>query len=122
MGKITGRLFHITPISSYLKAIDRGEYASDTLESEGFIHCSLRDQVLPVAETWFKGQNKLLLLEINPEKLLSEVRMDPVPGAGEYPHIYGVLNLDAITVVWEFEPDTEGHFHFPTVKWMPEGI
>ncbi|MDP2976538.1 MAG: DUF952 domain-containing protein, partial [Anaerolineales bacterium] len=39
-------ILHITSRTSWLVAQKTGVYTADTLASEGFIHCSTREQVL----------------------------------------------------------------------------
>ena len=112
-------IYHITPIHMYRSAMFSGIYRGDTLDTQGFIHCSMRHQVIPVAEVWFRGQCNLLLLEIDVSGLNSEVRYETAPDGGEFPHIYGPLNLNAVKKVWTFEPDVQGHFHFPAEEWTP---
>jgi uncharacterized protein (DUF952 family) len=45
------------------------------------------------------------------KKLVSpKVKWEPATG-GLYPHIYGVLNIDAVTKVENIYLDNDGHFH-----------
>jgi uncharacterized protein (DUF952 family) len=79
------------------------------MEVEGFIHCSRPDQVLEVANRFYAGAVGLVLLWIDPLKLTSEIRWEAADG-DVFPHVYGPLNLDAITWVDDFQPDANGVF------------
>jgi uncharacterized protein (DUF952 family) len=86
-----------------------GEYRADSLEAEGFIHCSHPEQVIGVANRYYSGRSDLLLLWIDPAKLAAELRWEPSEGE-IYPHLYGPLNLEAIIQVSAFPPDGDGIF------------
>ena len=92
----------------------RGEYAHESLKSEGFIHSSTWRQVLGVANARFKGQNDLVLLHIEANDVTPDVRYESPAGSEEqYPHIYGPLNLDAVKQVIDFPPSLDGTFALP---------
>ena len=103
------QIVHICSLEVWQTAQAAGEYRADSLEAEGFIHCSRPEQVLEVANRYYGGQNSLLLLWIDPSKLTAELRWEPSDG-DIYPHLYGPLNLAAIIQVSAFPPDTEGVF------------
>jgi len=106
-------ILHITRRGDWERAKSLRLYRGDTLDSEGFIHCSMENQVLTVANTSFRGQKDLVLLCIDLEKVGSEVRFEG-PSPGElFPHIYGPLNLDAIFNVLDLEPGKDGKFQLP---------
>lgn len=108
-------IYHITSRTSWLAAQKPGEYTADSLAAQGFIHCSKADQVVHVANTWYASQRGLVLLEIDETRLKSEVRWEPGTDKPDelFPHIYGPLNLDAVTQVYGFEPDRNGQFSLP---------
>ena len=112
-------IYHITSRAAWARAQTHGHYSAPSLESEGFIHCSTRDQVLQVANDFYRGQADLLLLCIDERRLASELRWEapahPEPlDAGEtdedshFPHLYGELNLDAVSAVHELGEDGSG--------------
>ena len=75
---------------------------------------------------WLPGITRdradLLLLEIDPARLTSELKWEPptggplpgVPEGDAFPHIYGPINLDAVIQVVDFELDENGDFTLPT--------
>ena len=114
-------ILHLASNDAWLAAVKEGCYHSDSLPTEGFIHCSKTSQIVDVANTFYRGQRGLVLLVINPTKLQPELKWEP-PAEPEptharkgelFPHIYGPLNLDAVTRVIPFEPDVDGMFSTP---------
>ena len=93
-------IFHILPAEDWKNAQDMGFYSPDSVESEGFIHCSRADQVERTLAVHFNGQEGLLLLCIAVSKVGAEIRDEDLYGAGQtFPHIYGPLKLDAVAGV-----------------------
>jgi len=105
-------ILHITKRSEWEKAKNSGIYHSATLNSEGFIHCSTPAQVVKTANSFFANQTGLVLLCIDSDKVQPEIKYEAV-GEEKFPHIYGTLNIDAITQVINFEPDAKGYFQLP---------
>ena len=115
-------IFHITSRAAWADAQQRGDYRAESLETEGFIHCSTPSQVLPVAENFYEGQSGLILLGIEPALLSSALKWEPpaggipppgVPKGDSFPHIYGPLNLDAVVKTFDLEKDSNSTFILP---------
>lgn len=115
-------IFHITSRKDWEAAQAKGEYIAESLKTEGFIHCSTISQVVPVAGLYYKGQNGLILLMIEPALLSSDLKWEapsggtPPPGvpAGDpFPHIYGPINLDAVVKVFDFIRDSNDDWILP---------
>ena len=97
-------IFHICTRKLWEVARKDGVYRGDTLLSEGYIHCSKEEQVPGVFEQIFKGRRGLVLLCIDEDKVRAEIKWES-SGSGEvYPHIYGELNIDAVSEVIELSP------------------
>lgn len=106
-------ILHITPRSHWQEAQQDGVYRAESLETEGFIHCSTCPQVVATANTFFRGQTGLVLLCIESDRVQSEIRYETVNG-NQYPHLYGLLNLNAVTQAIDFEPNADGDFTLPS--------
>jgi uncharacterized protein (DUF952 family) len=118
-------IYHILPRAVWdaARADDSHDaaYRGDTLDAEGFIHFSTRQQVLFVANARFKGHPGLVLLEVETEKLIAPLKYeapyegvpDDFPVDPHFPHLYGALNLDAVVRVHPFEPNADGTFTLP---------
>ena len=134
-------IFHITSRDAALVAHHTGEYRAESLTSEGMIHLSGIHQVLDVANRFYTGQHRLVILAVDASRLKAELKYEapvhpaeapenedfsrdrrlrysdgPVdkPLADDlFPHLYGPLNFDAVIAVYDFEPDMDGKFSLP---------
>ncbi len=94
-------IFHIVLPEVWEKFKNEKFYEADSLKTEGFIHCSFAQQVETVLRRYYKNAQKVLILEIEPEKLMSKLVEEPSTGGEIYPHIYGKINAEAIVSVEE---------------------
>lgn len=107
-------ILHITRRLDWESAQEAGEYRDDSLQTEGFIHCSTPEQVLGPANAFYAGQSDLVLLVIDPARLAAKlVYEDSYDSGTAFPHVYGPLNLDAVTAVVPFPPLPDGTFELP---------
>ena len=105
-------IFHLTYKDAWEAARPAGEYAASSLAEEGFIHCS-KDipQLLKVAGRLYPGETGLLVLDVDLERLTSPLKNEPSRSGEIYPHIYGILNADAVVRERVLEVDADGgHF------------
>jgi uncharacterized protein (DUF952 family)/RimJ/RimL family protein N-acetyltransferase len=107
--RLESPIFHITTQAAWHAAGSNGSLQVDSLTKVGYIHCSRREQLLRVANTYFRGVSSLVLLEIDPKLVQPELRWDPVDNSF-FPHIYGPLNIDAIRGVKPLLSDQDGVF------------
>ena len=110
-------IYHICERKAWDEACKNGSYKAGSLLDEGFIHCSMLDQVLRVANSYYRGQKDLVILVIDPTDLLPAVHWEPGSDKPDelFPHIYGPINLDAVSKVLDFIEDPDGHFNLPSV-------
>jgi uncharacterized protein (DUF952 family) len=115
-------IYHITSRSAWSAARQHGEYRAESLETEGFIHCSTNTQVLPVVEKFYMGQHNLLLLVIDPSLVSSDLKWEPpsggtpppgVPADELFPHVYGPINLDAVVKAVDLTSNPDGNYNLP---------
>jgi len=110
-------IYHIAYPADWTQAKADGEYRTSTrgrtLEQQGFIHAGQAHQVAPVANMVYSDDDELIVLVIDPGLLTSELRYDDVPGWSDlFPHIYGPLNLDAVTETLPLSKGSDGQFSF----------
>ena len=110
-------ILHITSKSAWETAQTNGFYSAPSLASEGFIHCSAPAQVVAVAERFYAGQSGLVLLVIDPARVKAGIKYEA--GADKpdelFPHVYGTLNLDAVTRILDFALDADGNWVLPAL-------
>lgn len=98
------RIFHIATAADWQRAMETGTYTTSTigrsLDEEGFIHASRRDQVQGVFDRYYRDAGEhLVLLTIDPSRLAhAEVRVEPV-GDDTFPHVYGPIDRGAVVDV-----------------------
>ena len=116
-------IYHLTDRAAWEDARARGKYNAPSLDSEGFIHCSTREQVLDVANQHYRGEAGLLLLCIDENRLRAKLRWEapahPKAPIAESSHeqiavspSIWCLNLDAVVAVYDFR-ETETGFALP---------
>jgi len=94
-------IYHIVLPEIWESFTDKYEYEAESLTSEGFIHCSYRNQLDDVLQRYYKNAEKVLILSINPHLLASELIAEPSTNGEIYPHIYGKINKSAIVNIEE---------------------
>jgi uncharacterized protein (DUF952 family) len=105
-------LLHIVSEADWAKVDDA--YRPNSVEIEGFIHCSTLDNVLIPANERFLGRQDLLMLVIDQALVTAAVIAEDCEERGiMFPHIYGPLDLEAVKHVLPFKPDNAGHFSLP---------
>jgi len=105
-------IYHIALPDHWEQATREGSYRADSLDTEGFIHCSTAAQVERSLNRFFAGRPEVLLLAIDPQRLASTLKYEPAHGE-DFPHIYGPLNPDAVLGVETLHPDaSSGRFTY----------
>jgi uncharacterized protein (DUF952 family) len=94
-------IYHIVLPEVWENFKDKDFYEAESLQTEGFIHCSFREQVEAVLQRYYKDSTKVLILEIEREKLTSKLVNEPSTNNEIYPHIYGKINREAIVDIKE---------------------
>jgi len=108
-------IYHITEESTWKEANESGVYLPSGFDKDGFIHCSTEDQVLPVAENFYRSKNGLVLLKIDPSRLTSPLVFENLEGNAElFPHLYGSLPVAAVVESLPFIRGQDGRFRFPS--------
>ncbi|MBN1266671.1 MAG: inosine/xanthosine triphosphatase [Anaerolineales bacterium] len=94
------RVYHLAEKAVYEQFLKTGVYRCDSLDSEGFIHCSTAGQVEGVANRFCNGGGRMMLLEVEPLFLDAPLLYEQAPDAEEFfPHVYGPIARRAIVSV-----------------------
>jgi uncharacterized protein (DUF952 family) len=101
-------IFHMALPDDWAAAFSTGEYRMSTrgvtLEQEGFIHCSTRDQIEDTANRFYADLDQLVLLTVDPALVPSSIVWEPpAPDLDVlFPHIYGPLPIAAVNLaaIW----------------------
>lgn len=83
---------------------------AESLESEGFMHCSDFGTVHLPANRLFAGRDDLVLVVVDPAGL--DVRWEPGvppdPKGAWFPHVYGPIPPEAVVAVHDFPEGPDG--------------
>ena len=104
-------IIHSVNKDDFYKEIKTGAYGSYSLERFGFIHCSDLDTYYLVAPNFKDDYAERVILLINTEKLNCEVKWEDGGGL-DFPHIYGLLNKEAVIGVFN-------HLWNDKREWIP---
>lgn len=86
-------------------------YGIEYIEAEGFIHCSEINTFANVAPNFIEVTDGMLILCIDTGKVQPEIKWENGDNSGtSYPHIYGLLNMDAIVEVLPYLKDSIGNW------------
>ena len=108
------KIYKICPASAWREAERRGTYrgSEDDLR-DGFIHFSTASQVAETARKHYFGQTGLFLIAVEAELLGTALRWEPSRGGDLFPHLYGELDLGAVTAVLDLRARSDGGHDVP---------
>ena len=104
-------IYHLVPKAAWGTA-PPGPFRAPSLESEGFIHCSNREQVARSANKFYADELEMLVLAIDPARLSSELRDEEGRPGELFPHIYGPIDREAIIEVIGLIRGPDGRWQF----------
>ena len=103
-------IYLLSSRQDYEHALSKGSLWRESLDSEGFIHASPKDQLTRVANKYYKATRSPLILVLTTENINVEVKWEPAAGS-LYPHIYGPLNMNAVVEVVPIALNKNGDFN-----------
>ena len=108
------RIYKISPASAWREAERQGVYrgSADDLR-DGFVHFSTAAQVAETAKRHFSGQTGLFLIEVDADVLGDSLRWEPSRNDEMFPHLYGELDLGAVTAVLPLRVRSDGTHEIP---------
>jgi len=110
-------IYKICPAALWREANDAEVFrGSEHDRRDGFIHFSTAAQTRETAAKHFAGQNDLLLLRVDAEKLGDRLKWEPSRGGALFPHLYGDLALTAVTQIEPLPLGADGTHVFPPLK------
>ena len=102
-------IYHIATQREWDEHAVSTEYAPLAYGKEGFIHCCDLQQLESVANRYFPGRDDLVVLELFPTRLKPETRYVQ-SGDERFPHVYGLINKDAINRTFGVQCNPDGLF------------
>lgn len=105
------QLYHLVRLPLELKA--GREYCPESLETEGFVHLCLNEQIAWVANAFLNDAGVLWALELDSEFLESEVKFEEAGSDGQFPHLYGPIPHQAISRQMPLQRDAALRWSLP---------
>lgn len=107
-------IYKITPASAWREAERQGVYrgSADDLR-DGFIHFSTASQVAETARKHYFGQTGLFLIAIDDTALGEALRWERSRNGELFPHLYGELDLGAVTAILDLRARSDGYHDIP---------
>jgi uncharacterized protein (DUF952 family) len=108
------RIYKICPASAWREAERQGVYrgSADDIR-DGFIHFSLPSQLAETARKHFLGRTGLFLIEVDADALGDALRWERSRHDELFPHLYGDLDLGAVTAVLDIHARSDGSHDLP---------
>ena len=110
-------IYKITPQAPWREAEANGRFTGAPIDiADGFIHFSTAEQVRETAAKPFSGQADLLLVAIDGASLGDALKYEVSRGGALFPHLYGVLDMDAVLWVKPLPLGADGAHQFPQME------
>ncbi len=109
-------IFHLAVPDDWVSAFTVGEYTMSTrgvtLEQEGFIHCSTREQITGTANRFYGDLDQLVVLTIDPHLVPSTIVWESPGGDVDvlFPHIYGPVPVAAVNLAVSWHRPSGTHW------------
>lgn len=97
--KLMNLIYHVVEASEWAEQESLTIYRASSLDTEGFIHLSTKEQVPGVLDRYYRNVPNLLLLHVDADKLVHELRYEKATNNELFPHIYGPINKDAVVAI-----------------------
>jgi uncharacterized protein (DUF952 family) len=99
-------IYHIAILADWENQSNEKEYSIESLNEDGFIHCSKYEQLNATLKRFFEDRKDIVVLKIDTKllniPLIYEAADD---GSGFFPHAFGPIQKNAIIEVITFPFD-----------------
>jgi uncharacterized protein (DUF952 family) len=111
------RIYKICPASAWREAERQGVFRGSPIDlRDGFIHFSTASQVNETARKHFAGQAGLFLIAVDADALGDALRWERSRNDELFPHLYGELDLGAVTSVLSMHTRPDGFHDMPELE------
>jgi uncharacterized protein (DUF952 family) len=93
-------IYHMCRRAEWAAAEAAGAYRGSSQDAaDGFIHFSTATQIRESARKHRAGQDDLVLVTVEADRLGAALKWEPSRGGALFPHLYGALPLEAVVRV-----------------------
>ena len=107
-------IYKVCPDALWREAESAGTFKGAAIDlTDGYIHFSTQEQLGETLRRHFSGQSGLLLIQVDAGRLGESLKWEPSRGGALFPHLYGDLDLGAVTWVEPLQSDPKGRHLVP---------
>ena len=107
-------IYKICTAAQWREAERAGAYGGSEVDRrDGFIHFSTAAQVADTARKHFFGQTGLFLIAVDADALGEALRWERSRNDELFPHLYGELDLGAVTAILDLRLRSDGYHDVP---------
>jgi uncharacterized protein (DUF952 family) len=111
---VTQVIYKICRTGEWREAERTGLFRGAAIDlTDGYIHFSTAAQVAETAARHFAGMDDLVLVAVATAALGPALKWEPSRDGALFPHLYGVLALEAVLWVKPLPLGSDGHHVFP---------
>jgi len=111
-------IYKICPAALWREAERSGVFRGSEVDlRDGFIHFSTAAQAAETAAKHFAGQHHLVLVHVDAAKLGDKLKWEPSRGGALFPHLYGELDLAAVSRVEPLPLGPDGTHKLPPLDF-----
>ena len=111
------KIYKILPKAEWDAARAAGAFAGSAVDlADGFIHFSTEAQLPETLRKHYFGQTGLFLIAVDADALGDLLRWEPSRGGDLFPHLYGELDLGAVTAIMDLRARSDGNHDIPELK------
>jgi uncharacterized protein (DUF952 family) len=101
-------IYHIVTLTQWELQKNEQIYIHPSLAAEGFIHASTAEQLQATIQRYYANEKSVIVLKIEVAKLKNTLKYELAPSTNQlFPHIFGVLNMDAVVELRQVKVDRE---------------
>lgn len=115
--RVGQRLYRLLPAADWRAAVAEGVYRGAAHDlRDGFIHLSTAEQVEDTAAKHYADVEDLMVLAVDSARIQGELKWEPARGGDLFPHVYGVIPVEAVLAAEPVNRDRDGAFTFPHLR------
>ena len=111
---MTRKIYHMCPADTWQEAVRTGIYRGTANDlRDGFIHFSTAEQIAESARRHRAGQEGLVLIAVESDRLGARLKWETSRGDALFPHLYGPLDTTEAASVRPLPLGADGEHIFP---------
>lgn len=110
-------IYKICSTAIWRKAEAEGVFRGSGIDlDDGYIHFSTGSQLAETAARHFAGEDDLMLVAVDANRLGTAVRWEPARSGDLFPHLYATLAVADVLWAKALPRDADGQLQFPALE------